>query len=193
MITIMAYYIKNFKNVPRHRKISIIFYLFAIFSSQIIAVISVVNLYQFSHIITQIEVPSGSIYFYININDPINMTVEIPYKIPNSGISDMRDIQLGVNLELNYINKSNHANITSLIFSRSEQVAVCHAMSQFEGLFKGDFTDFFINPLIIFYNNVDIEEDIIYIFDLGFRLKYFWNLLGFSLKERIIVYEPWLS
>ena len=111
------------------------------------------------------------------------MTVEVPYEIKNPGIYDLTNIEISIALRLNYINESNHANITSLIFSKISLIGRCKSFSRLSNYINGTFADFIIPPLIDYFYNADEFEMVYYLIDIGFNAKCFYGLIKFHFSE----------
>jgi len=111
------------------------------------------------------------------------MTVQVPYEISNPGIYDLTDIELTIEMRVNYINHSNQANITSWVFSKTSPLQACKAFSSISGDFEGSFLNFFIPPLVEFFDDADEFEMVYYLLDIHFKAKYFLGLISFQYTE----------
>ena len=78
-----------------------------------------INFLTFIEIISELEIPSGYVYINIDIENPDDMTVQMPFSISNHGMVELTEITLYVEVMLNFINKSNNANLTLSIFSKT--------------------------------------------------------------------------
>ena len=175
--------ISRFKKLKTSRKVSIALFIVFIISAQITSILCAIGIFNFSQLLSNIKVPSGYTYLNLDIYTPEDMTVEVPYEIKNPGIYDLTNIEISIALRLNYINESNHANITSLIFSKISLIGRCKAFSKLTDYFNGTFADFIIPPLIDFFDNAEEFEMVYYLMDIDFNAKYFYGLIKFHFAE----------
>jgi len=175
--------ISKFEALKTSRKISLVLFIVLIFSVQITSILCAISILNFSQLLSNIKIPSGYVYINLDIYTPDDMAVEVPYEIKNSGIYDLTDIKIHIALQLNYINESNHANITSLIFSKVSSVGRCKALSRLCAYINGTFADFLIPPLVDFFNIADEFEMTYYLLNITFNAKYFYGLIKFHFAE----------
>ncbi len=165
------------------RKISTCLLLTALVLGQTVSILCAIGIVGFSRILSSISIPSGYIYVDLDIYTPSAMTVEIPYVIRNPSIYEITQLSIDLELRINYINESNHANLTSLVFQKSVTGLKCKAFKNLDEKIEGKFTDFLIAPLAIFHENVDITENVYYFLDFSFHGRYFLGLIKFSFSE----------
>ena len=173
-------FISKFKKLNTSRKISIALFIIFMISAQVTSILCAISILNFSQLLSNIKIPSGYTYLNLDIYSPDDMAVEIPYEIRNDGLYDLTNIKIGITLHLNYINESNHANITSKVFSKTSIIRNCKAFSKLSDNFEGTFSDFFISPLVEFFDNADEFEMTYYLVDINFTAKYFYNLIKFQ-------------
>jgi hypothetical protein len=182
-MSILKDLIARFKRLNTPRKISISLFISFILIAQITSIICAIGILNFSQLLSNIKIPSGYVYVNLDIYSPNDMAVEIPYDIENAGAFDLTHIELSINLHLNYINESNHANITSHVFSKTSLAPRCRAFSTLSENFVGTFPDFLIPPLVEFFDNSDEFEMVYYLMDINLRAKYFYGLINFQFAE----------
>lgn len=173
----------QFKTFNNSRKISIVIFIILLLVFQIISILTAISIVNFSQLLSNIKIPAGYIYFEIDIDSPETMAAQIPYEIFNPGIYELSDIHINVDIKVNYINESNHANITSQIFSKKDTITNCRALHTKIGLFEGDFSSFNITPLIEFFTYSDEFEDVYFLLDIQFQAKYFYRLIEFQTTQ----------
>lgn len=178
--------ILKFKALKTSRKISIILSIGILLGAQIASFLCLICILNLSQLLSNIHIPAGYVYMDLDIFTPENMTVEIPYYIKNSGIYDLDEIELEIKININYINKSDQVNITSLFFSKTGSIGRCRALDSIYRQFKGDFTNFNIPSLVDFLNYFDETKLVLYFLDLKLRAKYFFNLVDFKIIENNI-------
>lgn len=88
---------------------------------------------------------------------------------------------MGVILNVNYINDTTRENITSLIFSRIENLGFCEAGNTLIGNFTGRFPDFNIQALIDFFSYADPLETIRYLMSIKLSANYFEDMIRFMI------------
>lgn len=179
----IKHYIREFKKKPLSRQFSILFSIVIIFSIQISSIFMLANFLTFIEIIPKLEIPSGYVYINIDIENPDDMTVQMPFSISNYGMAELTEITLYVEVMLNFINKSNNANLTLLIFSK---ISIVNSISPYmvvNDFFVGDFSDFNISALIYFEENGDEYEPLIFNVNYIFKANYFSNLLKLSISR----------
>ncbi|KKL19678.1 hypothetical protein LCGC14_2463040, partial [marine sediment metagenome] len=134
-----------------------------------------------TQIIKSIKIPNGLIDLNLDIYNPEEIEVSIPYYIQNHGIYDLNDMIMEVDISVNYIDISSRNNITAQIFSKYGVLPNCKAFSTLIGDFSGSFTNFNISAVIAFIQNSDIFEPFSFLIDINFHLKYFFNLIQISI------------
>ena len=175
--------LKKYNNLIKSRKVSIVLFIVIIITVQITSIFCAISVLNFSQLLSHIKVPAGYVYIDTDIYAPETMTVQVPYEIFNPGIYDLADIELTVDLSVNYINQSNQANITSLVFSKTSPLKACKPFSTLSGDFEGSFLNFFIPPLVEFFDDADEFEMVYYLLDIHFTAKYFFGLISFQYTE----------
>jgi len=176
-------YYSQFQRLNLIRKISFVLLIIIIICGPIVSILCTIAILNFSQLLYSINIPSGFIYLDLDIYSPETMTIQVPYEIKNPGIYDLTNIKISVDLRLNYINESNDVNITSLVFSRIELIGNCVALNTLTGIINGSFLDFFISPLIDFYDYSDEFETVYYLLDIDFKAKYFFGTIIFQFSQ----------
>lgn len=175
--------LKEFKNLRKSRKIGVILYVVSIASFQVSSLASLGATLGFSQVLSDIRFPAGFIHLNLDVVEPENLLVAMPYEIDNGGVYYLTDIKVSVNIRVNYLNQSNLANITALFFSKSSRLPDVRASSVFSGFFEGDFRYFDLDVLTDMYNYSDAFEPKLYYMDLMFSAVYFLGLMRFSFSQ----------
>ena len=134
----------------------------------------------FSNVISSINFPDGLIDLNLDIYDPENMEVSVPYNIENPGFFDLTGLYSQVEINVNFFDKTKDKNITNKIFSKSDRFPSCRAFRSQVGNFKGNFSNFNITAILDFQANIDIVKPFDFLINIYFRGSYFFNLIKFS-------------
>lgn len=173
----------NFKKLNKARKFIIIFLCLSILSTQIVSICILHSIFSLEYIIGSIKFPNGYVDFNMDIYQPENMSAEIPYKIENPSLFSISNIILDVKFRVNYIDQNTNGNISLLIYSKIQKIKDCNAFCILDSIFEGDFSDYIIENLTIFYDSFDILSPIYYYIDFNLRAKYFYELINFRFSQ----------
>lgn len=175
--------IKEYKNLRRTKKVGVFLFLVFIINFQVCSLISLSAALSFSQILSDIRLPSGFVNINLNIVEPENLLVQIPYEIDNGGIFYLTDIATTISINVNYLNKSNLVNITSTIFSKSSNLPNVSPFSIYSGFISGNrqyFDEFALNEM---FNNSDLFEPKFYKINISLSAVYFLGLIRFSFHQ----------
>jgi hypothetical protein len=187
LITKLKFYIsqkiKEYKNLRRTKKIGVCLFLVFIFNFQICSLISLSATLSFSQILSDIRLPSGFVNINLNIIEPENLIVQMPYEIDNRGMFYLIDITTTISINVNFLNKSNSVNITSSIFYKSSILPDVSPFSASLGFITGNrqfFNEFALSEM---FDNSDLFEPKFYRMNISLSAVYFLGLIRFSFEQ----------
>lgn len=170
--------ISRFKNLSISRRISIVFTIFLLIIAQTFTILTVVSINNIPVILSNFKFPSGPSNLNIDIYNPEDMIVEMPYEIDNPTAFEISEITAFVNISIKYTRQSDQANISSYIFSKSKMLGTIRVFYTLIDIFEGDFNYFNITALINYFDDFDPSKLVYFYLHVGFSLKYFFNLMN---------------
>lgn len=171
---------KAFKKFKKSKKIGIYFSIISILNFQICALVSFSASLSFSQILSDMKFPAGFVNLNLDVFEPENLLLQIPYKIDNGGMFSLTDIETSIMISVNYLNVSNSANVTSVFFSRSIRLPDVKPLSVYLGFFEGGRPYFNEIALIDMYNYSGAFEPKFFRMNLSFSAMYYFGLIEFS-------------
>ena len=163
------------------RKISLIFFLCIFIFAQTVGYLVIAAFSGLSQILETIRIPDGIIDLNLDIYNPEDIEVNIPYYIKNQGIYDLNNLYMDVDISVNYIDKITRENITLQIFTKADVLPDCTTFNSLVGNFTGTFHDFNVTAVVNFIENVDYFEIYYFLIDISFQAEYFWDLIDISI------------
>lgn len=175
--------LKIFKHFKRSRKIGVVFSLISIIIFQVSSLASLGASFGLTQILSDIKVPAGYVHLDLDIIEPDNLLMVMPYEIDNSGIYKLFDIKTSASISVTYLNKSNLVNITSIIFTKSSKLPDVEPFSTLSGFFEGNKQYFNEIAIIDMFNNSNTFDLKFYVMNLSFSAVYFFGLIRFSFRQ----------
>jgi hypothetical protein len=173
--------IEQLRGLSRYKKLSLSLMVLTLVFIQVIGLLSIMAFSSVENVISNIKIPDGPIYLNLNIKDPQNMEVSLPYSIQNPSIYDLGVISIKLALSVDYYDKSSDKNVSSLLFSNSGVLSGCKALSTSGGEFKGFFSHFNITAVNNFQLNFDFTKNFRFYVNIEIRTKYFFDLIKFTM------------
>jgi len=172
--------IARFKNLSIYRKLSILITIIILIIAQTFTILIIIGINNLPVILSNFKFPSGPSNLNIDIYNPEDMIVEMPYEIDNPTAFEISGITAIVNVSIQYTRQSDQVNITSFIFGKSNILETSRAFHTLIGIFEGDFNYFNVTALINYYDEFDPSKLVYFYLHIRFSLKYFFNLMDFE-------------
>lgn len=170
----------KFDKLKLSRKISAICSIIMIIVIQITSIVVIININSFITVFSKIQIPNGYVYINMNIYEPENMNITIPYQIQNTGVSDLTNINMNVEIYINYINDTNKLDITKIVYQKYHFLGNCRAFCNKSGTLQGHSESFIIPNVITFFDYFDATKPVFFLMNLTIKANYFLNLIQFA-------------
>jgi len=180
-MNIIIKYINSFKTAPKLRRVSMILLLGGLLLMPITSLIVMHGITSFETIIGSVKVPNQYVSLNIDIEDPDSMSVIIAYSIYNPSAFPVSNLQLNVEVRVNFIDKYILSNTTLPIFSDHAVLPDCNPLQFTDEFYTGFYSCFLIENLITFNDNYDSMAPVLFFMDLSFSGEYLFSFITFNI------------
>jgi len=175
-------YIDIYKKAPKLRKGSMLLLLLGLALMPITSLLAIHAMVSFETIMSSIKVPNQLVSLNIDIDYPDSMSVIIAYSIYNPSIFLVSNLQLGVEIRVNYIDKYSFVNITRPIYSDQANLPDCKPFQLADEYYIGFYPQFLMSNLVLFNINYDTISPVNFFMDISFSGEYLLSLIMFNIS-----------
>jgi len=136
-----------------------------------------------------VEIPNGDPEINLDLKEPENMYVKLPFKISNKGFFDIRDIEMNISVDILYTENVSYKETRKTIFLREDyKVGHCKIGQELVKLFEGSSQDFNLSALIIYKNEVDVSKSVKLLLKIELSGN-LYNLISLDIRLENIILE----
>lgn len=171
--------LKKFKKLRTQKKISLILVVIMLLYSIIYSILLIGVNQSCVDVMSSLKLPDMLIADFNQENPEFQMSYSL-----QSGLFDMNEFTISTTIDISFEDFSNNSYNLEKVFFKKENFGYVPINMFYESIFIGNKKNFNLTALTLFWNNMNLNKTVEFIFDFTISGRYCLNLVPFEIEIR---------